>query len=323
MVDVKVNLDACDFWCFVTDVTVIVPVYNRADWILRCLKSIQSQRGVSLQIHVIDDCSTDGTLEIVRREAGLDPRIRVSRTEANSGSPDAGINFGFQECQTPYVCWIGSDDWYVDPLALYKLVARLEETSSDYVYPNFRIEGDPALIPRGYGVFARSTADSYFERFFRLQIPEIPWNGLWRASFLQALDFPWAIFPGALSSSDTLNGLRVYAQGLQTAQLNEALIGYTFHAGMGSSSIIDKCRSLESKLAYFYQIVPLQAVADLLQKNMQANGCPVESHVRMCVNRHFRNLTYSGLDITDLTICGEALRSIQPKKISKIYNART
>lgn len=306
-----------------TDVTVIVPVYNRVDWVLRCLKSIQSQRDVSLQIHVIDDCSTDGTLEVVRREAGLDPRIRVSKTEANSGSPDAAINFGFLECQTPYVCWIGSDDWYVDPLALHKMVTHLEETSSDYVYPNFRIEGDPALTPRGYGVFAKSTANTYFEKFFRFQIPEIPWNGMWRASFLQALDIPWAIFPGALPASDTLNGLRLYAQGLQTAHLNETLIGYTFHAGMGSSSVLDKCLSLESKLVYFYQIVPLQAIANLLKKNVQSGRCPIESHVQLCVSRYFRNLTYSDLDITDLAICGEALHSIQPKKISKIYSTRT
>jgi len=309
--------------CFLANVTVIVPVYNRVDLVLRCLKSIQSQRGVDLQIHVIDDCSTDGTLEAVRREAGFDPRIRVSKTEANSGSPDAGINFGFLECQTPYVCWIGSDDLYVEPLALHKMITCLEATSSDYVYPNFRTEGDSSLIPRGYGTFAKSTADTYFETFFRFQIPEIPWNGMWRVSFFRAIDLPWAIFPDALSASDTLNGLRLYAQGLQTAHLDEKLIGYNFHVGMGSSSIIDKCRSLEAKLAYFYQIVPLQTIRSLLIMNSPADGCPIESHVQFCVSRYFRNLTFSNLSTTDFAICRDALQSIQPQTISKIYNSRS
>jgi hypothetical protein len=61
----------------VAQVSVLIPARNEADKIARTLEAVRANRGVDLEILVMDDASEDGTAEIVRRLAKNDPRIRL------------------------------------------------------------------------------------------------------------------------------------------------------------------------------------------------------------------------------------------------------
>jgi glycosyltransferase involved in cell wall biosynthesis len=65
------------------DVSVCVPAYNTACWIVRAIESVLSQTHRSLEVVVVDDASTDGTLERVRELD--DPRIRLYSNSRNLG----------------------------------------------------------------------------------------------------------------------------------------------------------------------------------------------------------------------------------------------
>lgn len=72
-------------------VLVLLATYNGALWLPEQLASILSQEGVSLQVIVTDDCSRDGTVQIVTEAVRQDARVSLVTWDAGSGS--AGGNF--------------------------------------------------------------------------------------------------------------------------------------------------------------------------------------------------------------------------------------
>jgi hypothetical protein len=88
-------------------VTVVVPVYNDADRVGRCISSLRGQTWRNMEILVIDDGSTDDTAQAVAKHLD-DPRVRYLY-KPHSGRPGTR-NMGVQEARGDYVGWLGSDD---------------------------------------------------------------------------------------------------------------------------------------------------------------------------------------------------------------------
>ena len=89
------------------DVSVIIPVYNRAAMIGRAIASLQAQTLDNFEIIVVDDGSTDGSADVVRSIA--DPRVRLVAHPRNLGIPSAR-NSGLAEASGSYIAWLDSDD---------------------------------------------------------------------------------------------------------------------------------------------------------------------------------------------------------------------
>jgi glycosyltransferase involved in cell wall biosynthesis len=95
-------------------ISVIVPLYNKAAWIERCLESILRQSFGDFEVIVVDDGSTDGSEIIVGRCP--DPRIRLIR-QSNAG-PGAARNRGVSEARAEIVAMLDADDaWSPDYLS--------------------------------------------------------------------------------------------------------------------------------------------------------------------------------------------------------------
>jgi CDP-glycerol glycerophosphotransferase len=114
--------------------TVIVPTHDVEPWIDDCLSSIRTQEGVSLRVVVVDDHSSDGTLEIVRRHAFEDARVTVVQAENRGGGP--ARNLGVSLVETEFLAFADGDD-LVPPGAYAALVGSLAETGSDMAVGNF------------------------------------------------------------------------------------------------------------------------------------------------------------------------------------------
>lgn len=95
-------------------VSVIVPSYNRADFLPRAIKSILSQTFRDFEVIVVDDCSTDNTQEVAR--SFNDERIRYIKHDRNKGA-GAARNTGIKDAKAPYVAFLDSDDeWLPEKL---------------------------------------------------------------------------------------------------------------------------------------------------------------------------------------------------------------
>ncbi|MDR2210033.1 MAG: glycosyltransferase [Spirochaetaceae bacterium] len=93
-------------------VSVIIPVYNTAPYLTRCLDSVCDQTLTDIEILCINDGSTDRSLEILRDYEGRDSRVRVISFEQNKGVSVAR-NTGIDAAQGEYIGFVDSDD-YVD-----------------------------------------------------------------------------------------------------------------------------------------------------------------------------------------------------------------
>lgn len=105
-----------------------MPLYNEGSFIRESLQSVLDQTYSDFECIIIDDCSTDDTLDKI--ESFDDPRIRLIKKEVNSGYTTS-LNLGILEARGRYIARMDGDD-YCYPERFEKQVAFLEE-NLDYV----------------------------------------------------------------------------------------------------------------------------------------------------------------------------------------------
>lgn len=116
-------------------ISVIVPVYNVAQYLPQCVDSILSQDYEDLEVILIDDGSTDASGEICDRYAAKDSRVRVIHQK--NGGAAAAKNAGLRAASGDYLAFVDSDD-YLEPGAYGFLMKTLSETGADTVQGSFR-----------------------------------------------------------------------------------------------------------------------------------------------------------------------------------------
>lgn len=105
-------------------VSVIIPVYNREQYVQECIASLQKQTHQNIEIILIDDGSSDKTVEICRTLAKEDPRILLLAME--HGGVSAARNKGLDTAKGKYIFFLDSDD-VIHPLLLETLAEGMEK----------------------------------------------------------------------------------------------------------------------------------------------------------------------------------------------------
>ena len=104
-------------------VSVIIPVYNKENYIRDCLKSVISQSYTNIEIILVDDGSTDSSYEICHEFAIYDSRIKLL-TQCNSG-PACARNNGIDNASGDFIVFVDADDYiapdYIENLMAYSL----------------------------------------------------------------------------------------------------------------------------------------------------------------------------------------------------------
>lgn len=112
-------------------ISVIIPVYNAEAHIVACLDSILAQTFSDIEVIAVDDCSTDASAEILAEYQNKDGRLRVLRTEANSGQGTAR-NIGIENAEGDYLSFVDADD-LIAPDFLERLYGTAIETGADII----------------------------------------------------------------------------------------------------------------------------------------------------------------------------------------------
>lgn len=111
-------------------VSVIIPIYNAAQYLHKCLKSVISQTYKNLDIILIDDGSLDDSYDIAKEYQEKDSRIRLF-TQTNIGLI-ATRKRGIELAEGEIVGFVDSDDW-IEPIMYERLVQCMEENECDLV----------------------------------------------------------------------------------------------------------------------------------------------------------------------------------------------
>ncbi len=124
------------------DVSFVIAAYNAEETIAPAIQSALEQVSVSVEVVVVDDCSTDSSLEIVR--SFDDPRVTVVRQPENGG-PGKARNTGIAAATGHWIAVLDSDDTVL-PERTAAMIARAEDMGAEVVVDNLEIvsmEGSP------------------------------------------------------------------------------------------------------------------------------------------------------------------------------------
>lgn len=171
-------------------VSVILPAYNAGDGIRIAIESILSQTWQNIELLVVDDCSTDNTVDIVKSYIEEDARVKLFSTPKNSG-PYVARNIALQAATGEYVTVNDADDWsHAEKIEIQATYlnnhpaiisntsehARLTEedlklyrrgTPGKYIFPNMSsimFRRKQVLDALGYWDSVRFAADGEFKR---------------------------------------------------------------------------------------------------------------------------------------------------------------
>ena len=97
-------------------VTIITPSYNCSKFISDTVNSVLSQSYSNWEMIIVDDCSTDNSVEIIERITGDNPKIKLIKLENNVGSAQSR-NAALEVASGRFIAFLDSDDiWYTDKL---------------------------------------------------------------------------------------------------------------------------------------------------------------------------------------------------------------
>lgn len=257
----------------------IIPVYNSEHVIDKCIESVLTQTYRDFEIIIVDDGSTDESLDVCRKFSGLDSRIHVY-TQKNSG-PGIARNYGISKSRGDFILFLDSDDWWNENSSLAEIASTVNETNCDVVVFNvLETVNDGATL----------TKLPYFSFF-----SDIPETYLTGRDFLQTVlskkyDYAWLpviyafrrekivknaiTFPARRLGEDTATIFRILLKSNAVHIINK----YFYVYRKGNAKSLSSSESLEK----------LEGIVDITQKcicyvNSQ-NDIPEELKSLLCNN---------------------------------------
>ena len=110
-------------------ISVLVPCYNRAHVLRRCVESVLSSTYASVEVIVSDNASTDDSWRLAQQLAAEDSRVRIFKNETNLG-PVPNWRRCLEQARGQYIHWLWSDDW-VEPRFYETLIGIVDDRGCD------------------------------------------------------------------------------------------------------------------------------------------------------------------------------------------------
>ena len=245
--------------------SIIVPAFNKEEYIANCIKSVQDQSFEDWEIIIVDDASSDNTASIVYGFSNEDDRIHLERNEKNIGS-HLSRKKGVQKAEGEYILFLDADDHY----AKDKLVVLFE--TIDGSYPDIFHFGMRVIPQKG---ISTSTAQA-FERHANSHVEKLTQSEILMSAFAESEGYrqDWRITQRAfrsdlvktafeLSCDDRLDVAEdgyeyfICASIAETEMTQNDIVLYEYNLGFGSTNsnqmrVSDFIKSAyEHKKSYF------------------------------------------------------------------------
>ena len=182
----------CTFSEYQVKLSVVIPIHNAEKYIGQSLDIILTKQDIPLEVICVDDCSTDGTADILAEYAEKYPNVTVLTNEKNVYAGNSR-NRGLLAAKGRYVHFLDSDDYVLDH-AYEKLYRLAEENDLDFVkaYSEAFDDQTGERIPNPryeMSKLPRSMCDTlldfeHFPKKFLYYLAVVPWNAIYKRSFL-------------------------------------------------------------------------------------------------------------------------------------------
>ena len=222
-------------------ISIIVPVYNTAKYLDKCIQTLINQTLENIEIIFIDDGSEDNSVEILKNYAKKDKRIRILKQ--NHKRQGAARNYGLSIAQGEYIGFVDSDDW-VKLDMFEKLYYQAKETDSDIVMCSMNTfeDGTNKIIVNTY-----NTLDIFNQKFFEntftpqdtlnfiFNISVSPYNKIYRKSLIDKNNIK---FPENIYFEDNAFFFQSWLNAKKISLLNQKL--YQYRKSTASTTKNDK-----------------------------------------------------------------------------------
>lgn len=115
--------------------SIIIPVYNAEPFLIKCLNSIFNQNAnCDFEVIAINDCSTDESLEILKKYSNFDKRLTILEHQENKGQAIARST-GMKIAKGDYIMHVDADDWLLEG-AFVEIYKKIEKFNPDVLVLN-------------------------------------------------------------------------------------------------------------------------------------------------------------------------------------------
>lgn len=201
-------------------VSIIIPVYNKEKYLERCLNTVCSQSYSNVEIILINDGSTDKSLDICNKYIENDSRIRIINQE-NSGVSSAR-NIGIKEASGRYISFVDADD-YVEPNYIEELVRGIKKYNVDFVQCGTIINDEKVLYCQDQEMIFSNNKEVTIDFLGRGMSGTI-WDKLYKKELLEDLQFDEKYN----KNEDTLFVLEVVKKANTFVRIGLPLYHYTY-----------------------------------------------------------------------------------------------
>lgn len=165
----------------IEDVTIIIPVFNCEKYVEKCIGSVLDQTYKNIKIIIVNDGSTDGTIEKIKGIiSATNINIKLYNTK-NMGISNAR-NLGIDLCDTKYFMFVDGDD-YIEKNTIEILHNEIIKEDCDMVIGSTENLLDNKII--------LNDNDKYKYLFnYKIKYFETPWNKLYKKSIFKELKYP-------------------------------------------------------------------------------------------------------------------------------------
>lgn len=209
------------------NISVIVPVYNGSSYIEKCIDSLLAQTLKNIEIIVVNDGSTDDTLEKLSRYKN---KIKVI-TQENSGVASAR-NSGLKQAIGEYIAYVDSDDW-VEAHMFSKLYTKAKKNNFDVVECDFKYVSDYSMWDGVVDIKEDINSLENKKEYYTKMFPVI-WNKIYKREKIKNIKFKSGVW-----AEDVEYLYRVLPHIDNIGKINEPLY-YYYQREKSESRIFDK-----------------------------------------------------------------------------------
>ncbi|GHG56156.1 hypothetical protein GCM10011331_23370 [Flavimobilis marinus] len=228
------------------EISVVMPTKNVALWVEEAVTSVLTQRGVDLEVIVVDDHSDDGTVEVLEMLAQRDSRLRVVRATVRGGGE--ARNEGVARARGEFLAFADGDD--IVPDGVYaRLLERLRLSGSDIIAGNYLTFAPSTswLRQSGLPIYGESRTGVGLRDEPRLLRDRVVWNKIftmrhWRRSGAHFRNPPRA------------NDVVAMTEAMAEASIDlDPSVTYVYRRRPGGGSMTSAAKREDALLAYFQQ----------------------------------------------------------------------
>lgn len=206
-------------------ISVIIPVFNCEKYLDKCINSVQQQTISDWELVLIDDGSTDGSLDIIKKYSEKDERIRFFHKDKSEGAGPAR-NKGIEESRGEFIMFIDADDHMV-PDMFEKLCLQIKN-GYDIVICGYQcyaegIGNTDKFVLKPTVLKGNGEVRNFFARTFPDGMAGYLWNKIYRRDLIVKNNIS---FPAMKRLQDGVFNIRYFSAAESCCILDEALYFY-------------------------------------------------------------------------------------------------